>query len=107
MKQREYCCCAIPLINAGIYATLSEQLVIAIVVGTLAVATPSSKSPSPSLCSPQPHSYLQVVGAATPSFAPGLFAAFCYVAAAIQILGFLGVAQVSGSGLNHQSQFVS
>lgn len=39
----------------------------------------------------------QVVGAATPSFAPLLFAIFCYVAAAIQILGFLGVARVSGS----------
>ncbi|KAH0838366.1 hypothetical protein J3R83DRAFT_6646 [Lanmaoa asiatica] len=75
MKPREYCCCAIPLINAGIYTTLTEQFIIAFVVGTLSVATPS------------------IVGAATPSFAPALFAVFCYVAAAIQILGFLGVAQ--------------
>ncbi|KAI9572895.1 hypothetical protein HD554DRAFT_2014168 [Boletus coccyginus] len=75
MKPREYCCCAIPLINAGIYATLTEQFVIAIVVGTLSVATPS------------------IVGAATPSFAPALLAAFCYVAAAIQVLGFLAVAR--------------
>ncbi|KAF8843993.1 hypothetical protein BDN67DRAFT_1000520 [Paxillus ammoniavirescens] len=75
MKPREYCCCAIPLTNAGIYTTLTEQFVLAIVVGTLSVATPS------------------IVGAATPSFAPWLLALFCYVAAAIQILGFLGVAQ--------------
>ncbi|KAF9229368.1 hypothetical protein BS17DRAFT_688115 [Gyrodon lividus] len=75
MKPREYCCCAIPVINAGIYATLTEQFVLAIVVGTLSVATPS------------------IVGAATPSFAPWLLAVFCYVAAAVQIFGFLGVAQ--------------
>lgn len=57
MKPREYCCCAIPLINAGIYATLTEQFVVAIVVGTLSVATPSSKrSPHPvfSAVSPLP-----------------------------------------------------
>ncbi|KAN0100691.1 hypothetical protein V8E55_000675 [Tylopilus felleus] len=75
MKPREYCCCAIPLVNAGIYATIVEQFIVAIVAGTLSVATPS------------------IVGAATPSFAPALFAVFCYVAAAVQILGFLGVAQ--------------
>ncbi|KAF8140184.1 hypothetical protein EV363DRAFT_1152335 [Boletus edulis] len=75
MKPREYCCCAIPVVNAGIYATLAEQFVVAIVVGTLSIATPS------------------IVGAATPSFAPALLAALCYVAAAIQLLGILGVAQ--------------
>jgi hypothetical protein len=75
MKSREYCCCAIPLINVGIYATLTEQFVLAIVVGTLSVATPS------------------IVGAATPSFAPWLLAVFCYIAAAIQVFGFLGVAK--------------
>lgn len=52
MKPREYCCCAVPLINAGIYAILTEQFVIAIVVGTLSVATPSSKHPSYPLCIP-------------------------------------------------------
>ncbi|KAG8219874.1 hypothetical protein J3R82DRAFT_853 [Butyriboletus roseoflavus] len=92
MKQREYCCCAIPLINAGIYATLTEQFVIAIVVGTLSVATPSSKHPL-TLAFRSLTLAFQVVGAATPSFAPVLFGVFCYVAAAIQILGFLGVAQ--------------
>ncbi|KAI6153519.1 hypothetical protein BKA82DRAFT_340541 [Pisolithus tinctorius] len=75
MKPREYCCCAIPLVNPGIYTTLTEQFVLGIVVGTLSVATPS------------------IVGAATPSVAPWLFAIICYVGAAIQILGFLGVAQ--------------
>ncbi|KAH7931033.1 hypothetical protein BV22DRAFT_1053708 [Leucogyrophana mollusca] len=75
MKPREYCCCAIPLVNPGIYATLTEQFVLGVVVATLAIATPS------------------IVGAATPSFAPWLFAIVCYVGAAIQILGFLGVAQ--------------
>ncbi|KAG9314430.1 hypothetical protein JVU11DRAFT_5227 [Chiua virens] len=75
MKQRDYCCCAIPLINAGIYTTLTEQFMLGIIAGTLSVATPS------------------IVGAATPSFAPLLFAIFCYVAAAIQIMGFVAVAQ--------------
>ncbi|KAL4071007.1 hypothetical protein J3A83DRAFT_4373180 [Scleroderma citrinum] len=75
MKPREYCCCAIPLVNPGIYATLTEQFVLGIVVGTLSVATPS------------------IVGAATPSFAPWILGIVCYVAAAVQVLGFLGVAQ--------------
>jgi hypothetical protein len=42
MKPRDYCCCAIPLINVGIYTTLIEQLVLGILVGTLSVATPRS-----------------------------------------------------------------
>ncbi|KAI6047567.1 hypothetical protein EDC04DRAFT_2556324 [Pisolithus marmoratus] len=75
MKAREYCCCAIPLVNPGIYAVLTEQFVLGVIVGTLSVATPS------------------IVGAATPSVAPWLFAIICYVGAAVQILGFLGVAQ--------------
>ncbi|KAG1755201.1 uncharacterized protein EDB91DRAFT_1233953 [Suillus paluster] len=75
MKAREYCCCAIPLVNAGIYTTLVEQFSLGIVIGTLSVATPS------------------IVGAATPSFASWLLAIVCYVGAAIQVLGFIGVAQ--------------
>ncbi|KDQ63666.1 hypothetical protein JAAARDRAFT_29696 [Jaapia argillacea MUCL 33604] len=75
MKPRDYCCCAIPIINAGIYAVLTEQLVLAILTGTLAVATP------------------HLVGAATPMFAPWILAIICYVTAGLQILGFLGVAQ--------------
>lgn len=43
-KSREYCCCAIPLVNAGIYATLVEQTVLGIIVGALSFATPSSRS---------------------------------------------------------------
>ena len=93
MKAREYCCCAIPLVNAGIYATLVEQFSFGIIIGTLAVATPSSESTTTSdlwqlTCA------CVVVGAATPSFAPWLLAIVCYVGAALQILGFIGVAQV-------------
>lgn len=77
MKPRDYCCCAIPTINTGIYAVLSEQFVLGVVAGTLSIATPS------------------IVGAATPSFAKWVFAIVCYVAAGIQVLGFLGVARES------------
>ncbi|KAG2120994.1 uncharacterized protein F5147DRAFT_663942 [Suillus discolor] len=75
MKAREYCCCAIPLVKAGIYTTLIEQFSLGIIIGTLSVGTPS------------------IVGAATPSYAPALLAAVCYVGAAIQVLGFIGVFQ--------------
>ncbi|KAF8642414.1 hypothetical protein AX16_009679 [Volvariella volvacea WC 439] len=75
MKPREYCCCAIPLVNAGIYATLIEQLTLAVVVGVLSVATPS------------------IVGAATPPVAPWILVVLCFVTAGVQVLGFLGVAQ--------------
>jgi len=73
MKSREYCCCAIPMVNAGIYATLLEQLAAGILVGTLSVATPS------------------IVGAATPSFSGWLLGVICFVAAGLQVLGFVGV----------------
>jgi hypothetical protein len=43
MKAREYCCCAIPLLNAGIYATLAEQFILGVVVGVLAVGTSKSE----------------------------------------------------------------
>lgn len=42
MKPRDYCCCAIPTANAGIYAVLTEQLVLGILLGALSMATPSS-----------------------------------------------------------------
>lgn len=45
-KGREYCCCAIPLVNAGIYITLAEQTVLGIIIGALSLATPSSKLPN-------------------------------------------------------------
>ncbi|PCH33782.1 hypothetical protein WOLCODRAFT_22241 [Wolfiporia cocos MD-104 SS10] len=75
MKPREYCCCAIPVIYTGIYATLTEQFVLGILAGTLSIGTPS------------------IVGAATPSFAKWLFAIICYVGAAIQLMGFASVRQ--------------
>ncbi|EKM83815.1 hypothetical protein AGABI1DRAFT_66797 [Agaricus bisporus var. burnettii JB137-S8] len=75
MKSRQYCCCAIPLVNAGIYATLIEQFVAGILIGTLSIATPT------------------IVGAATPSFAGWVLAIVCYVAAALQVLGLFGVLQ--------------
>lgn len=49
MKPREYCCCAIPVVYAGIYTALFEQLALGVVAGTLAIGTPSSESPG------QPH----------------------------------------------------
>jgi len=74
MKPREYCCCAIPVINAGVYFTIVTQFVVALVVGVLSVATP------------------HIVGAATPSFAALILAIICFVVAGIQVLGFIGVA---------------
>lgn len=44
MKPREYCCCAIPIVNAGIFSVLVEQLAAGVIAGTLAIATPSSMS---------------------------------------------------------------
>lgn len=41
MKPRDYCCCAIPLVNAGIYLTILIQFVVALLAGILALATPS------------------------------------------------------------------
>jgi len=75
MKPREYCCCAIPLVNAGVYAALTEQLVLGIVAGALAFGTPS------------------IVGASTPSFAAIVFGIVCFVGAAVQFLGIFGVLQ--------------
>ncbi|KAI0094744.1 hypothetical protein BDY19DRAFT_914353 [Irpex rosettiformis] len=75
MKPRDYCCCAIPTVNAGIYLTLLEQFTLGIVAGTVAVATP------------------QIVGAVTFPAAKWIFAIIAYAAAATQILGLIGVHQ--------------
>ncbi|KAF7339389.1 hypothetical protein MSAN_02152800 [Mycena sanguinolenta] len=75
MPNRDYCCCAIPIVNAGIYFTLTEQFVAGIAVGVISLATPS------------------IVGAVTPSFAPTVLGIIAFVAAGIQVLGFIGVAQ--------------
>jgi len=70
----DYCCCAIPVLNVGAYATLSEQFVLGILVGTLSVLTPS------------------LVGAAVPfSAAKIILMALGYFFAIIQIVGFLGI----------------
>ncbi|KAF8807483.1 hypothetical protein BYT27DRAFT_7099910 [Phlegmacium glaucopus] len=75
MKTREYCCCAIPLVNAGIYITLIEHIVASLLVGILSIATPS------------------IVGASTPSYAPWILAIICFVITAVQLLGLIGVAR--------------
>ncbi|KAF9532007.1 hypothetical protein CPB83DRAFT_808241 [Crepidotus variabilis] len=72
-KSREYCCCAIPLVNPGIYVTLIEQTVLGILIGALSVATP------------------QIVGSATPKFASFVLAIIAFVGAGVQLLGFIGV----------------
>jgi hypothetical protein len=41
-KAREYCCCAIPLVNAGIYLVLLEQFALALAAGILSIGTPHS-----------------------------------------------------------------
>ena len=93
MKPRDYCCCAIPVVNFGIYSTLAEQFALGILAGTLSIATPESNTTAPCpLLLAEHHS--AVVGAATPSLARWIFAAICYVGAMIQILGFIGVARV-------------
>ncbi|KAF8641142.1 hypothetical protein AX17_000784 [Amanita inopinata Kibby_2008] len=73
MKDRYYCCCAIPLVNTGIYLTIVINFIVGILVAVLSVATPT------------------IVGAATPSFARWILAVICFVAAGVQIIGFIGV----------------
>ena len=96
MKPREYCCCAIPIVTAGIIAVLLEQLVLGILAGTLSIATPSS------MYSWQTCSFIEtdlpcnlVVGAVTPGAAKWIFAIVCYIGAGIQVLGFIAVSKVS------------
>ncbi|OCF38850.1 hypothetical protein I317_07358 [Kwoniella heveanensis CBS 569] len=68
-----YCCCAVPLVNAGIYIILSEQAIISLVIGILVFATPD------------------VVGASFPDFGGTIFAIICFIIAAVQPVGFIGV----------------
>lgn len=70
---KEFCCCAIPVYNAGIYLTIAEQFSLGVLLGTLSLATTS------------------LVGAVTPSFAPYIVAAIAYVFAGVQLFGFIGV----------------
>jgi len=69
----DYCCCAIPLLNVGAYFVLSEQFVLGILVGTLAIGTPA------------------IVGAAVPDFTKLIMLALGYVFAGIQLVGFFGI----------------
>ncbi|KZT43802.1 hypothetical protein SISSUDRAFT_500130 [Sistotremastrum suecicum HHB10207 ss-3] len=70
---KEYCCCAVPLMNAGIIAALLSNVILGMTAGTLAFAAPS------------------IVGASVPSFAPIIFGLLCYVAAVTQGLGLFAV----------------
>jgi len=70
----DYCCCAIPILNVGAYAVLSEQFVLGILLGTLSFSTPS------------------LVGAAVPfKFAYLILCGIGYLFAAIQLVGFIGI----------------
>ncbi|KAM5530787.1 hypothetical protein V8D89_015528 [Ganoderma adspersum] len=75
MKPREYCCCAFPVVYAGIYVALLEQFVLGVTAGVISIGTPS------------------IVGASTPSFAKWLFAILAWATAAVQVLGFVAVRQ--------------
>lgn len=100
MKAREYCCCAIPIVNAGIYAVLLEQFALGIIAGTLSVATPSSMSwhmDAFNCFRSSELTFSVVVGAATPGAAKWIFAIVCYIGAGLQLLGFVGVSKVSKS----------
>jgi hypothetical protein len=94
MKPRDYCCCAIPVVNVGIYSTLTEQFALGILAGTLSISTSQSNS-LPYFFRFVTHTCCLVVGAsATPSSARWIFAVICYVGAMVQVFGFIGVAQV-------------
>ncbi|QRW24477.1 hypothetical protein RhiXN_11389 [Rhizoctonia solani] len=88
MKMHEYCCCAIPLLNVGIYTVIAEQFIMGVVVGTLSIATPF------------------IVGASVPGFAPWVLAIVCYVVAGIQLFGFIGVFKEK-AGLFHKYVMVN
>ncbi|RSH92320.1 hypothetical protein EHS25_008735 [Saitozyma podzolica] len=68
-----FCCCAIPLVNFGIYAILAEQAILGVVIGVAALVTPD------------------VVGASFPKFAAVIFAICCWAVAAMQPVGFIGI----------------
>ncbi|WWC68093.1 uncharacterized protein I206_102014 [Kwoniella pini CBS 10737] len=69
----KYCCCAVPLVNAGIYIVLSEQALLSLAIGIVVFATPD------------------VVGASFPAIGGIIFAILCFVIAAVQPIGFIGV----------------
>lgn len=73
VKPRDYCCCAFPLVNFGIYAALLEQFTLGLVVGLLSLTTPS------------------IVGASVFSGSAWILGIIALVGAGIQVLGFLAV----------------
>ena len=104
MKAREYCCCAIPIVNAGIYAAILEQLVLGVVAGTLSIATSSSMSRLTSIRGRCRNSlFFAVVGAATPGAAKWIFAIVCYIGAGLQVLGLVAVSKVSKPSIRRHS----
>ncbi|KAK1921692.1 hypothetical protein DB88DRAFT_498901 [Papiliotrema laurentii] len=68
-----YCCCAVPLVNFGIYSIIFEQGLVSLGIGITAIAAPS------------------VVGASFPSFASYIFAVTCFAVAICQPVGWIGV----------------
>ncbi|ODO08613.1 hypothetical protein L198_00344 [Cryptococcus wingfieldii CBS 7118] len=74
-----YCCCAVPLVNTGIYTVLGEHAVIGAAIGIIVLATPD------------------VVGASFPSFGGVIFAIICFVIAGLQPIGFIGVVREKSS----------
>jgi len=110
MKSREYCCCAIPIVNAGIYAVLLEQFVLGIVAGTLSVATSSSTSRQTEAFGLQLLTEIApsvVVGAATPGAAKWILAIICYIGAGIQVLGLIAVSKVRKSSSTDVPQYAT
>lgn len=73
MWSRTYCCAAIPLYNSGIYAIITQFLVVSLVAGILSFAAPT------------------ITAVSIPAFGPFLFGAVCIVVAVVQVFGFLGV----------------
>ncbi|KIO33865.1 hypothetical protein M407DRAFT_3860 [Tulasnella calospora MUT 4182] len=72
-KGHEYCCCAIPLMNVGIYLTILEQFTVSLTAGILSIATP------------------RLVGSSIPSFAQWLVAIGAFILCGAQGMGFFGV----------------
>lgn len=91
---KEYCCCAIPLLNAGIYITLTEQFVVAVTAGILTLVTPPRMFHYFLFGESTIEPFASVVGTSFPSFVPTVFAVLCFVAAAAQVFGFMGVFKV-------------
>ncbi|GMK54681.1 hypothetical protein CspeluHIS016_0112670 [Cutaneotrichosporon spelunceum] len=67
-----YCCCAVPMVNAGMYAIIAEQAALAITTAVLCFVAPS------------------VPGVTTPAFLTYILAIVCIIGLLVQPVGFLG-----------------